>query len=619
MMPGHVIISSDTRGIEPNATLIASLCAIFNKKVRIRLFSRELEQFSFFSRNLEIEIVHTPVGLQLDGRVPDHVSSAGTFDRIAAIPYCTDWDRAVILDYDQVVIGDPSGLFDLDLGDSLVAGRLWPDRTFGEACREWFGRELPERWKECEGYGYFYMGPILNLAELRKSDAYERFVEFHGEANMEEQIALHVACRNRVTPLPAELNTVPQWDGISPSTKILHFTGPAKPWTHPGIIGAPYWRYHETTWEDLTCGLWNPSHGKCLHLELTAPREAGCRAASQQLCGPTCERVAVAELRKFPSGSVRAIKIPAGFEALAWGDLVAALRECLRVLVAGAALEMEALDLEASARGLLESTAYGLDARSSGAKTAAHQWNLKAGLGSARFLHTRESLARAFEEAGFLPEETTTEPKSTSDETLPAFVLTARRSGFLHDPVATELAAIRSSRDTMSLLEIGGWRLDEKVRIARAWMNGNQDRWVQVFRSHPEPTALEEGIGRFGDMLGDLSERTEVLDGEVIEILAWLLTRDDGWESFDAIIVHSSRRSADFLAEACMVWRLLKPGGIMIVHPVAREPGPVGTALFEQGFEAFVTSVSDMVSSRKGSHERFLTKARSMVGSGKAD
>lgn len=612
-MPGHVIISSDTRGIEPNATLIASLCAIFNKKVRIRLFSRELEQFSFFSRNLEIEIVHTPVGLQLDGRVPDHVSSAGTFDRIAAIPYCTDWDRAVILDYDQVVIGDPSGLFDLNLGDSLVAGRLWPDRTFGDACREWFGRELPERWKECEGYGYFYMGPILNLVELRKSDAYERFVEFHAEANMEEQIALHVACRNRVTPLPAELNTVPQWDGISPSTKILHFTGPAKPWKNPEIIGAPYWRHFETTWEDLTCGLWNPSHGKCLHLELSSSRKETSSGVSLPLCGPTCERVALPELRKFPSSSVRAVHIPLGFEALAWNDLVATLSESRRTLVAGGLVEMQALNLERSLRSLLDTPRVDHESGSGKARTAAHHWNSIAGVGSAHFLHSAESLTRAFEEAGFASDKVSAEPAAYSEGAPPVIAAKACKSAYDCDPVPTELRALRATCSKMSLLEVGGWRLEEKVRIAREWMSGEQDRWVQVFRSHPDPSALEQGIGRFAALLGELGERTEVLDGEVIEILAWLLTRDDGWEAFDAIMIHSSRRTADFLAEACMSWRLLKPGGLMIIHPVARDPGPVGSALFEQGFEAFATSVSDMVSCRRGSHERILIKAGSLA------
>jgi hypothetical protein len=253
----HLIVATDAKGLLQNATLLMSITSRTNAKIYARIFSRELEARDVTLGRLRVEVIVTPMNLRMEGRVPPHVAAGPTFDRIAALAYCTDWDRALIMDYDQVAVGDLAELFSMDLTGAIGAARFWHE-SLGSAARHWFGRELPVRWKECEAYQHIYMGPLVNLEEFRRDRVHERFVEFHLEANMEEQIALTVACRDRWLPLHASYNLVPAWDGVPADAKVLHFTGGGKPWHYPAMVGAHLWRHYETDWATLTGGKWCP-------------------------------------------------------------------------------------------------------------------------------------------------------------------------------------------------------------------------------------------------------------------------------------------------------------------------------------------------------------------------
>jgi hypothetical protein len=112
----------------------------------------------------------------MEGRVPPHVAAGPTFDRIAALAYCTDWDRALIVDYDQVAVGDLAERFSMDLTGAIGAARFWHE-TLGSAARHWFGSELPTRWTDCEAYQHINMGPLVNLVGFRNGLAHTRIVE----------------------------------------------------------------------------------------------------------------------------------------------------------------------------------------------------------------------------------------------------------------------------------------------------------------------------------------------------------------------------------------------------------------------------------------------------------
>lgn len=442
-----IVMGSDARGLEPNATVIASLLAHTQGPVWVRLFSRDVAPVVVESGRLKLEVIETPEELRLEGGMPGHVNPGGAFDRLAAITHCTDWERALVLDYDQLVVGDPGWLFDLEFGDRLVAARMFEGLDLREGSRQWFGRELPGRWTACGSYRFFYFGPLLHLTALRRDGIYERIREFQNEAGTEEQIALHVGCQDRVMPVPAVFNLVPQWDGWRADAKILHFTGPCKPWNEPGLHCAPLWRERETTWEELTCGLWNP-----------------------QAIG---------------------------------------------------------------------------------------------GLG----------VERRWEELGRV------------------------------------VAAARRPDHRQRVLEIGGWDFTRIARLAGMWMAREGDQWTVIFRPHVDPLALEEALKRFGKGLGGLAPGTRVLDGHPAEVLGWLMTQDDGWEEFDAVILHAPRREEDFLTEAFMAWKLLRPGGVMVIHPVQQRPGKAARKTFQRALEALAGAVADGLGAARRGYHTLLVKA----------
>lgn len=452
MKPKTIVLGTDARGLEPNATVISSLLAHTEGPVWVRIFSRDVPEMRLESGRLTLEVIETPEELRLEARMPAHVNAGGAFDRMAAIRYCTDWDRALVLDYDQLVVGNPGDLFDLDLGENLLAARMFEGFDLREGARQWFGRELPPKWTDCGNYRFFYLGPVMNLAAMRRDGIYDRLLEFQLEAGLEEQIALHVACQDRVLPVPAVFNLVPQWDGLPADARILHFTGPAKPWNHPELRGAPLWRAYETTWEELTCGRWNP----------------------QAIGGPGVDR----------------------------------------------------------------------------------RW---------------EGVARV--------------------------VAGARRPG-----------------QAQRVLEIGGWDFPRMTGLARQWLAREDDRWTMLFRQHVDPAALEEAIRRFVGGLGDRAAMTEILDGNPAEVLSWLLAQDGGWEGFDAVIQHAPQREEDFLTEAFMAWKQLRPGGVMVIHPVRKRPGTVARKAFLRARSVFLEAVADGLGAVKRGYHTLLVKGARAAG-----
>ncbi|MES2476502.1 MAG: hypothetical protein V4640_12035 [Verrucomicrobiota bacterium] len=59
--------------------------------------------------------------------------------------------------------------------------------------------------------------------------------------------------------------------------------------------------------------------------------------------------------------------------------------------------------------------------------------------------------------------------------------------------------------------------------------------------------------------------QVSLYQGEAVEILAWMISTEGFWESFDFMHVRPSREPLTALTTACQAWALLKPGGTMVV------------------------------------------------------
>lgn len=303
--PIRIALSTDVRGLAPNATLLASVLRRTQASVEVRCWCRGFLPDSFESGPLKVEFLSADE--PVSGRYPGHVNEA-VFDRLRVIKDCPDWDRCLILDHDMVVLRDLAEYFAEDFEDMLLMGRLFgPGNTLGLQMRQRGG--LPPTWKHAEDHPYFYMGPMMNLDGMREVGTWETFLEAHEAIGQDEQLSLTAACGGRVKGVSKHWNLVPQWDGLmeegpmeSECAKqdgvervdaagipwrngvpagVIHWTGWDKPWNRQTKVWRPdLWHAEKASWEHLRLGIWE----KPEVVELDSEDEHSANALARRGC-----------------------------------------------------------------------------------------------------------------------------------------------------------------------------------------------------------------------------------------------------------------------------------------------------------------------------------------------
>ena len=171
--------------------------------------------------------------------------SASTYYRLFIPELFPELDKALYLDSDLVVRGDISRLYDTELGENLVGavpdGIINTVRELGLYAVKRLDLPTPER--------YFNAGVLLmNLREMRQCRFAENFVELLGAVTFrvaQDQDYLNVLCRDRVTYLGYEWNTMPT--GIrTESPLLIHYNLDGKPWQRDDVaFGEAFWDHAE--------------------------------------------------------------------------------------------------------------------------------------------------------------------------------------------------------------------------------------------------------------------------------------------------------------------------------------------------------------------------------------
>ena len=165
-----------------------------------------------------------------------------------------DFDKAIYLDADMVVLEDIAKLYDIELGDNLLGGV--PDAVI--ASRQEF-RDYAEL--ACGIYPYtryFNSGMMLmNLDGMRKFDLEGRFEHLFNTYRFEtvcpDQDYLNVICKDRVLYLDEGWDKM-AIDGSYKNPMIVHYNNFAKPWQQDGInYSDEFWKYAKDTpyYEDI--------------------------------------------------------------------------------------------------------------------------------------------------------------------------------------------------------------------------------------------------------------------------------------------------------------------------------------------------------------------------------
>ena len=275
----RIALSPDAKGHPQHATLLASILRRTSLPVHVRCWCRGFSPASFESGRLKVEFI--PTDEEVTGKFPEYVGPA-VFDRLRVIRDAPDWDKCLIMDYDQLALCDLAPLFEMDLGDHLLAAKMQgPGVDMAYAMKTWIKRPLPEGWEHVADYPYFSMGPLLNLKAMREAGTWDKLMAAHAAFGVDEQLSLTAATEGRTMGFDRKWNLFPKSDihGDEIPDGVVHWLGWPKPWHKGAKVWRPdIWESEKSSWEHLRMGLWE----KPLSVELEPDDFRGVRALVQR-------------------------------------------------------------------------------------------------------------------------------------------------------------------------------------------------------------------------------------------------------------------------------------------------------------------------------------------------
>ena len=253
----NIALSTDARGHDINATLIASIMRRTQWNVQIRCWCVGFLPESFEVGKLKVEFL--PASGDHANKYPSQ-SGPAAYDRLLVIRDCPDWDRCMVMDYDQLVLCDLSPLFELDLGDHLLAAHIQgPGIDMDYAMRVWLKRPMPVGWEHCGTHPYFLMPPMMNLKAMREAGTWETFLQAHAAFGADEQLSLTAATEGRTLAIDKKWNLFPRLHIAKNEVPqgVIHWSGWPKPWHKNADVWRPdIWEAERSSWQHLRMGLW---------------------------------------------------------------------------------------------------------------------------------------------------------------------------------------------------------------------------------------------------------------------------------------------------------------------------------------------------------------------------
>lgn len=264
-----VFYACDNKFVKYTMVAIKSLIENASKEYRYKIhilhtdISTEMMEKTkrLSTTNFEIDFVDVTEYLKsVEKKLPirDYYTST-TYYRFFISEMFEEYDKAIYLDSDMIILGDISQLYHRELGNNLTGAVrdqvvLQVD-TFSEYVEKVLGLNHNE---------YFNAGMMLiNCKQFRKSNVLVRFLELlhtYRFVVAQDQDYLNVICKNRVLWLGPEWNT--EVFGVIPceekDIRILHYNMASKPWySRENRMSSYFWDYASRTecYEEIIEGM----------------------------------------------------------------------------------------------------------------------------------------------------------------------------------------------------------------------------------------------------------------------------------------------------------------------------------------------------------------------------
>lgn len=205
---------------------------------------------NYKSQNIDIEFVDVKKQLEAikDKLYTRNYFSNTTYYRLFIPEMYPEYKKAVYIDSDTVCLTDIANLYNIDIGENLIAGT--PDGVI-QAIDVF--QDYVERVVGVSDYNnYFNAGIIvMNLEELRKYKFQDKFIYMLGKVRFEvaqDQDYMNRLCKGRVKLLDFSWNRMPIMGKQSGDINIIHYNLGAKPWYFDDVLYQEYfWKYAEKT------------------------------------------------------------------------------------------------------------------------------------------------------------------------------------------------------------------------------------------------------------------------------------------------------------------------------------------------------------------------------------
>lgn len=199
------------------------------------LFASEHFAVSFYNITAEVALFSRRLHTR------DYYSQS-TYYRLFIPELFPELDKALYLDSDLLLLEDAAQLYDIPLGEHLVAAA--PDGIIGTVpdLALYAGNRLGVEPEE-----YFNAGVLLmNLEKMRQTGFQQMFSDLLSRVTFQvaqDQDYLNVICNHRAVILDPAWNTMPTGFPVE-KPKLIHFNLDSKPWHRDGVpYGDLFWEY----------------------------------------------------------------------------------------------------------------------------------------------------------------------------------------------------------------------------------------------------------------------------------------------------------------------------------------------------------------------------------------
>lgn len=239
----------------------------------------EDEDFSVYFTDVSSHLEEVKNTLQLR----DYYTGA-TYYRIFIANLFPQYDKAIYLDSDIVLLDDISKMYNIALEDALVGAVADGAVAIVPAFRRYTKEVLG-----IDAENYFNAGVLLmNLKRFRETDFYGQFCQLlknYKFSVAQDQDYLNVLCKDSVVFLDETWNKMPI-GGANGKPCLIHYNLTMKPWHYKGTLYEEYfWEYAKKT-----------EYYEVIHAHLSAyshkekQRDADTEKGLIELCIKECER-----------------------------------------------------------------------------------------------------------------------------------------------------------------------------------------------------------------------------------------------------------------------------------------------------------------------------------------